>query len=69
MIRYSRNKMTEMIRKSKKLYTDNLSDKLKSSILTPKDWWSTLKSFISPLSNSYILSLEDKGCAFTEDQD
>ena len=43
-----------MIRNSKTFYTDNLSKKLKISTVTSKDLWSTLKSFISPLFNTYI---------------
>ena len=40
--RYLRNKEIEMIRTAKKLYTDKLSNKLKTSTLTSKDRWSTL---------------------------
>ena len=67
--RHLRNKVIKMIRKSKKLYTDNLSNKLKTCTLTSKDWWSTLKYFISPLSNSHIPALEHEGFTYTEDQD
>ena len=66
--RHLRNKVIEMIRKSKKLYTDNLSNKLKACTLTSKDWWSTIKYFISPLSNSHIPTLEHEGFTYTEDQ-
>ena len=58
-----------MIRNSKKLYSHNTSNKLKTSIITSKNWRSTLKSFTSSLSNSYIPSLEYEGCTYTEDQD
>ena len=67
--RHLRNKVIEMIRKSKKLYTDNLSNKLKTCTLTSKDWWSILKYFISPFSNSHIPSLDHEGFTYTEDQD
>ena len=43
-----RNKVTTLIRDSKKSYYDKLADKLKSSTTTTKDWWSTLKTFINP---------------------
>ena len=57
-----------MIRNSKKLYSHNISNKLKTSIITLKNWRSTLKSSTSSLSNSYIPSLEYEGCTYTEDQ-
>ena len=38
-----RNKVTTLIRDSKKSFYDKLADKLKSSTTTTKDWWSTLK--------------------------
>ena len=47
-----------MIRNSKKSYYNKLADRLKSSTLSTKDWWSTLKSFINSNSNSSIPPLE-----------
>ena len=47
-----------MIRDSKKSYYNKSADRLKSSTLSTKDWWSTLKSFINSNTNSSIPPLE-----------
>ena len=44
----ARNKVTFEIRKSKKNQLDKLTEKLKSNTLDQKDWWRTLKYFITP---------------------
>ena len=64
-----RNKVIESIRKSKQLYLDQLSNKLKSESLSSKDWWSTLKSFISPVEKSSVPTLEKDGCVYSDDTD
>ena len=64
-----RNKVIASIRLSKQQYYDNLSNKLKSKPLTSKDWWSTLKSFISPLSKSSVPTLEKDGLVYSDDTD
>ena len=43
---------------------NNLGEKLKSSDLSSKQWWSILKSFISPKSNSTIPPLEKDGTVY-----
>ena len=43
-----RNKVTLEIRKSKQNQLDKLTEKLKSNTLDQKDWWRTLKYFITP---------------------
>ena len=43
-----RNKTLSLTRKSKKSHTDKLKEKLTSEQLSFKDWWKTLKHFISP---------------------
>ena len=43
-----RNKVTKWIRYSKQSHYDKIANKLKSTTLSSKDWWSTLKSFIIP---------------------
>ena len=47
-----RNKVTKLIRDSKQSHYDKIANKLKSTTLSSKDWWSTLKSFIIPITNS-----------------
>ena len=44
----ARNKVTFEIRRSKKNQLDKLTEKLKSNTLDQKDWWRTLKYFITP---------------------
>ena len=43
-----------MIRGSKQSHYDKIADKLQSTTLSVKDWWSTLKSFIIPFTKSSI---------------
>ena len=64
-----RNKVVSMIRDSKKLYYDKVADKLKAETLTAKDWWSTLKTVISPNSKSSIPALESNDIIYTNDRD
>ena len=52
--RQLRNETNTMIRNSKQQFYDNIAEKLKSKSLSSKDWWSTLKTFISPNLNSAI---------------
>ena len=49
-----RNEATALIRSSKNQYFDGLAEKLKSKSLSPKDWWATLKSFITPTFSSNL---------------
>ena len=58
-----------MIRNSKKSYYNKLADRLKSSTLSTKDWWSTLKSFINSNSNSSIPPLEYDNKVYTNKSD
>ena len=58
-----------MIRNSKKSYYNKLADRLKSSTLSTKDWWSTLKSFINSNSNSSIPPLEYGNKIYTNESD
>ena len=58
-----------MLRNSKKSYCDKLADRLKSSTLSSNDWWSTLKSFINPNSNSSIPPLEHDNKIYTNESD
>ena len=50
----ARNEVTSNLRKAKKDYTDSLANKLKTSSLSSRDYWKTLKSFIKP-SNSVTI--------------
>ena len=56
-----------MIRTSKKQYFDGIAEKLKSKSLSPKDWWATLKTFITPTFSSNIPPLESNGYVITDE--
>ena len=43
-----RNKIVSLIKESKRTCDENIAKKLKSDSLTSTDWWSTLKTVISP---------------------
>ena len=62
-----RNETTSMIRNSKRLYIDSLSNKLKSETLSSKQWWTVLKTFISPNSTSTIPPLERNGLVYSDE--
>ena len=64
-----RNKTNSMIRKSKTKFYDDIAEKLKSDSLTSKDWWTTLKFFISPKASSTIPPLAINGCILNDDHD
>ena len=64
--RRQRNKTTSLIRLSKQNHIDKLREKLKSDNLTSKDWWSTLKYFISPESKSTIPPLNSNNNVITD---
>ncbi|MCG8096458.1 MAG: endonuclease/exonuclease/phosphatase family protein, partial [Candidatus Thiodiazotropha endolucinida] len=64
-----RNQVTSIIRDSKQNYFDRIADKLKSDSLTSKDWWATLKTFITPNFKSVIPPLESEGQIFTDEVD
>ena len=64
-----RNKVTTLIRDSKKSYYNKLADKLKSSTTTTKDWWSTLKTFINPNSSSSFPPLEYDNTIYTDESE
>ena len=58
-----------MIHSSKKAFMHNLANKLKPDTLSTKDWWTTLKFFISPTTNSSIPTLEQGGIIYSDDTD
>ena len=64
-----RNRVVTMIRDSKKAYYEKLAEKLKSNSLSTKDWWSTLKTFITPNSNSSIPPLEYDNTIYSDETD
>lgn len=64
-----RNQVITMIRESKKSFHDTLSAKLKSDSLSPKQWWTILKTFISPNSKSSIPPLEVDGTVYSDELD
>ena len=65
--RQLRNETNTMIRNSKQQFYDNIAEKLKSKSLSSKDWWSTLKTFISPNLNSAIPPIESERIIYTDD--
>ena len=56
-----------MIHNSKQQFYDTTAEQLKSKSLSSKDWWSTLKTFISPNNNSAIPPIEPDGIVYTND--
>ena len=64
-----RNEVTAMLRDSKKSFNEKLTEKLKSESLTTKDWWSTLKHFISPNIKTTIPPLEVDNYIYTDERD
>ena len=62
-----RNETSSMIRNSKTSYVDSLYNKLKSETLSSKQWWTVLKTFISPNSTSTIPSLERNGLVYSDE--
>ena len=58
-----RNDTTTLLRSSKKSYFDKLANKLKSNHnISSKDWWKTLKTFISTQDKSSIPPLKSTIC-------
>ena len=64
-----RNKVVSLIKESKRTCDENVAKKLKSDSLTSTDWWSTLKTVISPTATSSIPPLESNGRIYTDEQD
>ena len=64
-----RNKTISTFRESKKALNESVSDKLISDSLSLKQWWSLLKSFISPSSQSSSPPLEKGGLVFVEEEE
>ena len=62
-----RNEATALIRSSKNQYFNGLAERLKSKSLSPKDWWATLKSFITPTFSSNLPPLESNGHVVTDE--
>ena len=58
-----------MIRDSKKAMNYSLAAKLKSDTLSSKQWWSLLKSFISPSSQSPNHPLGKDGLVYTGEKE
>ena len=56
-----RNEVTTFIRTTKKEHYDKLAVKLQSDNLSSRDWWKTLKSFITDNNKPAIPALADNG--------
>jgi hypothetical protein len=64
-----RNDTVSLIRRAKLAYFDNLSAKLRSDNLCSRNWWSTLKTFISPSTKSSIPTLHYENRIASDDHD
>ena len=64
-----RNKVVSLIRESKQVHIDKISNKLKSDSLSSKNWWSILKTFISPNSKYSVPPLDHNGIVYTEEEE
>ena len=64
-----RNEIITLTRQCKQQHNDKITTKLKSENLSQKDWWATLKSFISPQTNTTIPPLESNGNTYVDDND
>ena len=61
-----RNKVISLIRESKKNRNEQLTNTLRNQRLSSKDWWTTLKTFISPLYRNSNAPLEKDGIIYSE---
>ena len=64
-----RNQTTQIIRDAKQKLYDNTAAKLASNSLSTKDWWSTLKTFISPNKQKSIPPLEHNDTIYSSEHD
>lgn len=64
-----RNKTVALIRDAKKAFHDKIASKLTSGELSSKDWWTVLKTFISPQSKTSIPPLENNGTISTDENE
>ena len=62
-----RNEVISLIRIAKQEHTDKLTRSLSSSCLSPRDWWKTLKSFISYDDRPSIPALVHNGSLVSDD--
>ena len=53
----------------KKIQLEKLTEKLKSNNLSQKDWWRTLKYFITPEQPATVPPLCKNGIIYTDDKD
>ena len=58
-----------MIRGSKQSHYDKIADRLLSTTLSVKDWWSTLETFIIPITKSSIPPFEVSNNIYTAECD
>ena len=58
-----------MIRDSKEALYEKLTAKLTSKTLSTKDWWSTLKSFITPNCKSSLPPVEHNNKLYSDEHD
>ena len=65
--RQLRNKVTKLIRDSKTMCNERIANKLKSETLSSEDWWTTLKSVISPNSKCSVPPLQTNGMTVSDE--
>ena len=66
-LRQLRNKVTKLIRDSKTMCNERTANKLRSETLSSKDWWTTLKSVISPNSKCSVPPLQTNGMTVSDE--
>ena len=64
-----RNKTTQAIRDAKQMLYDNKAAKLTSKSLSSKDYWPTLKSFITTTNKTYIPPIEHNDIIYSSEHD
>ena len=64
-----RNKTVALIPDAKKDFHDKIATKLTNGVLSSKDLWTVLKTFISPQSETSIPPLENNGSICTDEND
>ena len=63
------NKTTQTLRDSKEALYERITAKLTSKTLSTKDWWSALKSFITPNCKSSLLPIEHNNKFYSDEHD
>ena len=62
-----KQRVTSLIRDSKSSFHKSIADKLTSGSISSRDWWPTLKYFISPKSSSTTPPLDKNGSIYVDE--